>query len=81
VSIRYYHPESFDDDVEIFHNIGLGRGKGLEKILGYDLSDFPELHDKLEKRVRRISEFLSPQPEINTKINELEQELEEERRK
>jgi hypothetical protein len=33
-SIQYYHPESFDDDVEVFHNVGLGRGKGFKKISG-----------------------------------------------
>ena len=80
-SIKYYHPETFDDDVEIFHNASHGRGKPFEKILGFSLEEFPELNEKLGNRAQRVSEFLNPQPMTDTSINELKKQLEEEIKK
>ena len=80
-SIRYYHPETFDDDVEIFHNASHGRGRPFEKILGFSIEEFPELHEKLGIRAQRVSEFLSPQPMTDVRINELEKQIEEENKK
>ncbi len=80
VSIRYFQPEIFDDEVEIFHNASLGYRKGFEKILGFDLAEFPELREKLENRIHHISEFLEL-PETQDKIHELEKKYENEKRK
>jgi flagellar biosynthesis GTPase FlhF len=80
-SIKLYHPETFEDDVEIFHNVGLGYRKGFEKILGFSLEEFPELRDQLGNRARRVSEFLSPLPMTDAKIVELEKQLDEEKKK
>jgi len=75
-SIRFYHPETFDNDVTIFHKVGKGRGKGFEKILGFSLVEFPELRETLGNRVLRVSAFLNPQPEATTEIAELKLQLE-----
>jgi len=75
-SIRFYHPETFDNDVTIFHKVGRGRGKGFEKILGFSLEEFPELRETLGNRVLRVSAFLNPQPEATTEIVELKLQLE-----
>ena len=77
-SIRYYHPESFDDDVEVFHNVGLGRGKGLKKIGGYSIGDFPELKKQIGNRAKRVSEFLNPESKEELKIKDIEKQLIEE---
>ena len=76
-SIKNYHSETFDDDVEIFHNASLGYRKGFEKILGFDLDEFPELRAKILNRIDRIAEFLEHAP--FNKIEELEQQYIEER--
>ena len=73
-SIKLYHPETFEDDVEIFHNVGLGYRKGFEKILGFSLDEFPELREKLGNRSKRVSAFLNPQ-QVDKAIAELEQQL------
>ncbi len=79
-SIKLYHPETFEDDVEIFHNVGLGYRKGFEKILGFSLDEFPELREKLGNRSKRVSAFLNPQ-QVDTAIAELEQQLIQEKTK
>jgi hypothetical protein len=78
-SIGKFHPETFDDDVEIFHNASLGYRKGFEKIMGFDLSDFPELREILGNRIIRIAEFLELPQETDSRIKELEQKLETEK--
>lgn len=79
-SIKLYHPETFEDDVEIFHNVGLGYRKGFEKILGFSLDEFPELREKLGNRSKRVSAFLNPQ-QVDKAIAELEQQLIQEKTK
>jgi len=80
-SIRKYHPETFDDEVEVFHNHSLGRGKGFEKILGFSLDEFPELREKLGNRAKRVSAFLNPQQAPDSRIEALEQQVIHERTK
>ena len=79
-SIKNYHPENFDDDVEIFHNAGLGYRKGFKKILGFDLKAFPELNKQLQNRTITISGFLGLQKKTTDEIRRLENELKEERK-
>ena len=60
VSIRYYDPTNFDDDIIILRKRGLGRGKGLEIVSRQSIfdGDYPELMDLISNRVAVLYDLL-----------------------
>jgi len=53
VSVRYYDPSDFDDDIFLVQVQGLGRGKGVEITETYSLlnGDNPELLELISDRI------------------------------
>ena len=60
VSVRYYDPSNFEDDILLVQVRGLGHGRGVEVVEKYSLLDGsdPELLELISDRVAVIYDML-----------------------
>jgi len=60
VSVRYYDPSNFEDDILLVQVRGLGHGRGVEVVEKYSLIDGsdPELLELISDRVAVIYDML-----------------------
>lgn len=85
VSVRYYDPSNFEDDILLVQVRGLGHGKGVEIVKKYSLLDGsdPELLDLISDRVAVIYDMLYDDEEESPvdiededeDINDLDEEM------
>jgi len=78
VSVRYYDPSDFEDDILLVQVRGLGHGKGVEIVEKYSLlnGDNPELLELISNRVAIIYDLLYEEVEEEEEdINDLDEEL------
>lgn len=88
VSVRYYDPSNFEDDILLVQVRGLGHGKGVEIVKKYSLLDGsdPELLELISDRVAVIYDMLYEDEEAEEEspvdledededINDLDEEM------
>jgi len=78
VSVRYYDPSNFEDDILLVQVRGLGHGKGVEVVEKYSLLDGsdPELLELISDRVAVIYDLLYDDVEDEDEdINDLDEEM------
>ncbi|GAG89461.1 unnamed protein product [marine sediment metagenome] len=78
VSVRYYDPSDFEDDILLVQVRGLGHGRGVEIVEKYSLlnGDNPELLELISDRVAVIYDLLYEEvEEAEEDINDLDEEL------
>ena len=78
VSVRYYDPSDFEDDILLVQVRGLGHGKGVEIVEKYSLlnGDNPELLELISDRVAIIYDLLYEEVEEEEEdINDLDEEM------
>jgi len=80
VSVRYYDPSNFEDDILLVQVQGLGRGKGVEIVEKYSLLDGsdPDLLDLISDRIAVLYDLLyedEEDEEAEEYINDLDEEL------
>ena len=81
VSVKYYDPSDFDDDILLVQVRGLGHGKGVEITEKYSLlnGDNPELLDLISDRVAVLYDLLyedhGEAEEEDEDINDLDEDI------
>ena len=78
VSVRYYDPSNFEDDILLVQVRGLGHGKGVEIVEKYSLlnGDNPELLELISDRVAIIYDLLYESAEEQEEdISDLDEEM------
>ena len=78
VSVRYYNPSDFEDDILLVQVRGLGHGKGVEIVEKYSLlnGDNPELLELISDRVAVIYDLLYEEVEEEEEdISDLDEEI------
>ena len=80
VSVRYYDPSDFEDDILLVQVRGLGRGKGVEIVETYSLLDGDETYllDLISDRVAVLYNLLCENKGDDEGEDEAEDEGEEE---
>jgi len=71
VSVRYYDPSDFEDDILLVQVRGLGYGKGVEVVEKYSLlnGDNPELLELISDRVAVIYDMLYEEAEEEAPVD------------
>ncbi len=79
VSVRYYDPSDFEDDILIVQVRGLGHGKGVEIVEKYSLLDGsdPDLLELISDRIAVLYDLLYEDVEDDEAEVELEDDEEE----
>ncbi len=80
VSVRYYDPSDFEDDILLVQVRGLGHGKGVEIVEKYSLLDGsdPDLLELISDRIAIIYDLLYEDVEDEEAEGALEDDEEEE---
>ncbi len=79
VSVRYYDPSDFEDDILIVQVRGLGHGKGVEIVEKYSLLDGsdPDLLELISDRIAVLYDLLYEDVEDDEAEVDLEDDEEE----
>ena len=78
VSVRYYDPSDFDDDIFLVQVRGLGHGKGVEITETYSLlnGDNPELLELISDRIGVLYDLLYEDEDEEAEVDDDDEEEE-----